>query len=117
MSSTEAEILALEEKLRLAELGPDPEFFEKHIDKNMIFVGEGKAHRPKDHIVEAHSPGKGTKFTRVDMSEMNIVDHGNTAVVTVTGTYEGPLGTQVLKFMRVWAKKEEGWRIIAGSMI
>lgn len=49
------------------------------------------------------------------MSDMNIVDHGSTAVVTCTGTYEGAGGKHQLKFMRVWAKKPEGWRIVAGA--
>src|SRR6185369_5663025 len=95
MSSVQKEIEELEEQLRQAELGPDPEFFQTHIDDYMIFVAESKAARPKAMIVEAHRPGKGQKFTRVEMSEMTILDHGSTAVVTCTGTYEGPNGTHV----------------------
>lgn len=117
MSSVQQEIGRLEEQLRLAELGPDPQFFEKHIDDEMTFVAGGQAAKPKKQIVEAHQPGKGQKFTRVEMSDMTIIDHGSTAVVTCQGTYEGPNGTHVLKFMRVWAKKSDGWRIVAGAMI
>jgi hypothetical protein len=30
------------------------------------------------------------KFTRVEMSDMKILDHGTAAVVTCRGTFEGP---------------------------
>ena len=116
MTSVESEIASLEERLRQAELGPDPDFFEKHIDDNMVFISDGKASRPKSQIVEAHRPGKGQKFTRVEMSDMKIVDQGVAAVVTCKGTYEGPNGTHLLNFMRVWIKDGDSWKIVAGSM-
>jgi len=84
---------------------------------NMVFVAGGQASKPNRQIVEAHRPGKGEKFTSVEMTEMTIIDQGAAAVVTCQGTYEGPGGTHVLKFMRVWCKKPDGWKIIAGSMI
>ena len=116
MTSVESEIASLEESLRQAELGPDPNFFERHVDDNMVFIADGQASRPKAHIVEAHRPGKAQKFTRVEMSDMIIVDQGVAAVVTCTGTYEGPNGTQVLKFMRVWVNNGDDWKVVAGSM-
>jgi hypothetical protein len=117
LNSVTSEIQRLEEELRQAELGPDAEFFVKHIDDQMVFVGGGQSAQPKAQIVEAHRPGKGQKFTRVEMTDMKIIDQGVAAVVTCQGTYEGPNGTHVLKFMRVWAKKNDGWKIIAGAMI
>ena len=118
-STVKSEIEALEEALRQAELGPDPRFFATHLDDQMIFVADGQAAQPKAMIVQAHTPdsGKGQKFTRVEMSEMRIIDQGNAAVVTCKGEFDGPNGTQVLRFMRVWVKKPEGWRIVAGAMI
>ena len=81
---------------------------------------------PMDHAVtarsenvraeNAHRPGKGPKFTRVDITDVQIVDHGVAAVVTCTGTFEGPQGTFTLKFLRVWARKDGKWRIVAGSV-
>ena len=47
---------------------------------------------------------------------MQIVDHDTVAVVTCTGTFEGPQGTRSLKFLRVWMRKDASWRIIAGSV-
>jgi hypothetical protein len=49
------------------------------------------------------------------MSDMKIIDHGDAAVVTCKGTFEGPQFTGTLKFMPVWLKKRDRWQIIAGS--
>jgi len=117
MISIKSQIESLEEQLKQAELGPDPEFFEKYIDDEMVFVAEGQANKPKQQIVEMHRTERGQKFTRVEMSDMSIIEHGTTAVVTCQGSYESPNGNFILKFMRVWAKKPEGWKIIAGSII
>ncbi len=56
------------------------------------------------------------KFTRVQMSDMQIIDHGSAAVVICNGEYETPAATQKLKFMRAWVKKPEGWRIVSGTV-
>jgi hypothetical protein len=50
------------------------------------------------------------------MRDMQIIDHGMAAVVTCTGTYEGPQWSGTLKFMRVWLKRDVRWQIIAGSV-
>jgi hypothetical protein len=116
-STVEAEILELEERLKAAELGPDPKFFENALDDNMVMVADdGKPFLAKSMVVQAHQPGKGPKFSRVEISDMKIVDHGTAAVVTCRGTYEGPAVSITLRFMRVWLRKSGGWKIIAGSV-
>jgi hypothetical protein len=101
----------------LAELGPDPGVFEELLADDAILVGpDGRPSFAKEKVVEAHRPGKGPKFTRVDIADMQIVDHDTVAVVTCTGTFEGPHGTLSLKFLRVWMRKNARWRIIAGSI-
>ena len=117
MSSVQSEIAGLEERLRLAELGPDPKFFEEVLADDVVLVAEdGQAFFAKSKVVEAHQPGKGPKFTRVEMSDMKIVDQGVAAVVTCKGTYESPQSSVTLKFMRVWLKKNNRWQIIAASV-
>jgi len=111
------EIAELEERLRHAELAPDPAVFEELLDDNVVLIGEeGRPFFAKQKVVDAHRPGKGPKFTRVDITDVQIVDHGVAAVVTCTGTFEGPQGTFTLKFLRVWARKDGQWRIVAGSV-
>ena len=117
MSSVQDEIAALEEKLRLAELAPDPHFYEGALADNAVIVDQnGRASFAKAQIVEAHRPGKGPKFTRVEITDLRIVDHGDAAVVTCKGSFEGPQFTGTLKFMRVWLKKNGRWQIVAGSI-
>jgi uncharacterized protein (TIGR02246 family) len=117
MSTVETEIAALEERLRLAELGPDPKFFEEALaDDAVLVTQDGQPSLAKSKVVEAHQPGKGPKFTRVEMRDMKILDHGTAAVVTCQGTYEGPQSSATLKFMRVWLRKNNRWQIVAGSI-
>jgi len=110
--STMDEIRALEESLRQAELGPDPKFFEAILDDEAILDGQ----RAKARVVAAHQPGDAPKFTKVEMRDLRIIDHGMAAIVTCAGTYEGPQWSGTLKFMRVWLKRDGQWRIIAGSV-
>ena len=110
--STRDEILALEEALRQAELGPDASFFERVLADDAVLDGQ----RMKAKVVAAHQAAGGAKFTRVEMSDVQVVEHGpNAAVVTCTGVYEAPSATHTLKFMRVWLRRAAGWQIIAGS--
>jgi len=118
MSTTtvQAEIQALEDRLIEAELGPDPDFFQEFLDDRAVMVTEGNAAMMKDKVVAAHKPGAGPKFTRVQMSDMQIIDHGSAAVVICNGEYETPAATHNLKFTRTWVKKPEGWRIVSGTV-
>jgi hypothetical protein len=117
MDTVQSEIAALEERLRLAELDPDPKFFEEVLADEAVLVSEeGQPFLAKSKVVEAHRPGKGPKFRRVEMTEVKIVGHGPAAVVTCRGTYETPESTITLKFMRVWLKTADRWQIIAGSV-
>src|SRR5262245_25971528 len=111
--STTDEIMHLEERLRQAELGPDPAFFEEYLADDAVLDGQ----QMKAKVVEAHRPGsgKGQKFTKVEMSDFKLVEHGPAVVLTCQGYYEGPQLTGTLKFMRVWLKEGGRWRIIAGS--
>jgi uncharacterized protein (TIGR02246 family) len=111
------EIRALEERLRLAELGPDPNFFAEALADDAVLVDEnGRPAFAKSKVVEAHQPGHGPKFTSVEMSDLQIVDHGDAAVVTCRGAYEGEGVSVTLKFMRVWLKKDGRWQIIAATV-
>jgi uncharacterized protein DUF4440 len=109
--SVRDEILALEDELRLAELVPNPEFFERRLADDAVLDGQ----LAKSKVVAAHRPGGTAKFTKVEMSDFKLVEHGPAVVVTCTGVYEGQAGSHTLKFMRVWLKQTE-WQIIAGSV-
>ena len=116
MSRTTTEISALEERLRQAELGPDAKTFDELLADHVILLSQDGQGFTKAKVVEAHQPGKGQKFTRVDMREMNMIDYGDTAVVTCQGDYESAKWKGSLRFLRVWHKLDGGWRIIAASV-
>jgi hypothetical protein len=116
MRTVQDEIAALEKRLEQAELGPDPKFFEEALADDALIISQEGASFAKSKVVEAHQPGKGPKFTRVEMSDMKIVDHGTAAVVTCQGLYESAQSSNKLKFMRVWLKKTTGWQIIAAAV-
>jgi uncharacterized protein (TIGR02246 family) len=117
VTTTQREIAALEERLRQAELAPDPVFFEEVLAEDAVLVSQnGEPGFGKRQVVEAHRPGTGPKFRRVEMRHMQILDHGAAAVVTCQGVYETTERTITLKFMRVWLKYPGGWRIIAASI-
>jgi ketosteroid isomerase-like protein len=118
MTNVQQEIAALEERLRQAELGPDAEVFEELLaDDALLLDQHGTAAFAKRKVIEAHRPGKGPKFIAVDITDLQIVDHGNAAVVTCTARLTGPQFSGALKFMRVWLKKEGRWQIVAGSIV
>jgi hypothetical protein len=106
-----AEVKELENKLRLAELGPDPQFFADHIADGALLDGQ----RLKDKVIAAHQPGKDPKFTKVEMSGYEYSDHGDAVVVKCTGAFEGPQWSGTLHFMRVWLRRSGRWQIIAGT--
>ena len=111
--SVREEILALEEGLRLAELGTDPAFFTATLADEMLMDGQ----RHKARIVAAHQPGSGNDFTNIEMRDFDVVDHGNAAVVTCTGVFEGPRWSGTLRFQRTWLKKDGRWQVIACSTL
>ena len=116
MDTVREEITEMEERLRVAELGPDPQFFEDVLADDAVLVLQEGTSFTKSKVVEVHQPGKGPKFINVEMSAMEIVDHGTAAVVTCNGLYEtGTSPPMFLKFMRVWVKRDGHWKIVAAS--
>lgn len=78
--------------------------------------GDGKPAFVKRQVVEAHQPGRGPQFIRVEMNEMKVSSHESAAVVTCIGTYETAETSFTLRFMRVWVRKAAGWQIVAGTV-
>ena len=82
-----------------------------------VFEPNGDPSFAKTDVVQAHRPGKGPKFARVEMTDLTIVEHGaSAAVVTCKGTYEAPGGAFTLKFMGLWLRKSNRWQVVAASI-
>ena len=116
MSSVQEDIIALEERLRAAELGPDPTVFEELLADDAVLVTQDGNSSAKSKVVEAHQPGNGPQFTNVEMSDLQIIDHGAAAVVTCKGAYTTADASFSMTFMRVWVRKNDRWQIVAGSV-
>ena len=99
--------------MRSAEVGPDPEFFRSVLADSVVLNNRpGKA-----RVMDAHRAQETPKFTSVEMTDLEIREHGdNAAVVTCKGTFAGPGWEGTLQFMRVWLKIDGEWKIIAGSV-
>ncbi len=112
-TSVKSEIAEIEERLRKDDLGPDPEFFKTYLEDQMVLMSDGETVSPKAHIVEMHQPGKGQKFDRIEMTDIKILEQGDT--VTCAAHNEGPKDKFAMNFMRIWVRKPEGWKIVAGA--
>lgn len=117
-SPVQQEIARLEEELRVAELGPDPAFFAATLSDDVALVQNGDQRLTKQQVVDGHQPSGGPKFTDVQTRDLRIADHGDTAIVTCAGVFTTPAGqTVTLKIMRVWHRRDGGWKIIGASML
>ena len=68
MTTVQNEIAALEQRLRFAELGSEPGFFEAVLADDVVIVGDdGQPFFAKTKVVEAHQPGTRPKFTGVEI--------------------------------------------------
>ena len=111
--SVREEILLLEERLRQAELGPDPVFFDEVLRDDTVFMSDGEVRFAKAQVMAAHQPTAEAKFTHVEMRTMQIVEHDPVVIVTCEGTFSTTEHTVTLKFMRVWLQENGRWQIVA----
>jgi len=117
-ASVRSEIAALEERLRLAELGPDPAFFQSTLSDDVVLTQNGNLVLTKQQVVDGHQPPRGgRKFIDVQTRHLRIAEHGQTAIVTCEGVFTTPDRNAVsLRVMRVWHRTADGWKIIAASI-
>lgn len=118
MASVSDEIAELEERLRAAELGPDSKVFAELLDDQMLLLNEsGDPVFIKPIVVAAHQRGRNQKFLQVDVTDLQVIDHGGQAATsTCKTTYRSASATFTLKFLRFWVKKQPGWQIVGGAM-
>ncbi len=69
--------------------------------------------------LELHRSGQ-ERLTRVDVQDMEIEMHGASAVAIVVakmaGVFKGQAFEGMNRYLRVWARGDHGWRIVAGSV-
>jgi hypothetical protein len=114
-----AEILHMEERLRVAMLASNVPELDALIDEQLLFVGpDGNLYGKADDL-ELHRSGE-TQFTRIELDEMQIQQYENTAVVVVlanmAGSFKGQAFAGYNRYTRTWILSPEGWQIVSGSV-
>lgn len=119
MALMETEILQAEERLRTAMLAGDVSELDALIDDRLLFVGpDGGAYSKADDL-ELHRSGA-ERVTRIDVAEIQVRMHGSTAVAMVVadmaGEFQGTAFAGRFRYLRVWVRAEQGWKIAGGSV-
>jgi hypothetical protein len=112
---TREEIMHLEERLRQAELGPDPPSSRSIWRTMSSWMGCSSRRESSKRTARLRQGAEGLR--RSTWKYGTFVEHGPAVVLTCEGHYEGPQFTGTIKFMRVWLKRDGRWQIIAGSTL
>lgn len=110
-----AEIASLEQGLCQAIVRRDPGWFEEFVADDAVLLSHEGVAMPKSLAVELHGPGSVQRYTRVDLGDLRVFDHGATAVATSTDSYQSDRGTAIYGMLRVWARENGRWQVVAGS--
>lgn len=113
-------IIALEEDLRQAMLSNNVKVLNGLIDDSLVFIAPNGMIVTKPVDLDAHIT-KIQKISELTASEQHIQLDNNFAVVTVkmniAGTYAETDISGQYRYLRIWAKRDDGFKIIAGSVV
>lgn len=117
--STDATISNLEERLRSAQLKSDTNELSLLLDDSLVFSALDGAVAGKIDDISLHkSPD--FRITRMNVIDREIRCHENAAIVNVlmdaAAEFGGSLQSNNIRYIRVWYRFSDGWRIISGSM-
>jgi hypothetical protein len=116
MVDIHAEIAELEEKLRQADITSDPAVIDQLFADDAAITGRDGKMFTKQDVIKAHQPAGRQRVTRIDVSDLEIRDHGASAVVTGRIDLVDPGFPAALRFTRVWMKRGGRWQILAGHV-
>jgi hypothetical protein len=117
--SIDDEILACESELREAQLTSDVPLLDRLLDDVLIFTAIDGTLASKADDLALHRSGR-LRITRMDPLERRLLHLGPTSVVNVRMNAEAVMDgvpvAAILRYTRVWHKRPEGWRLVAGHM-
>ncbi|HET7598658.1 MAG TPA: nuclear transport factor 2 family protein [Gemmatimonadales bacterium] len=112
-------LLAAEAALRQAQLGNDTAALSRLLDDDLVFTGPDGAIYDKDDDLHAHHE-RWLRLTRLEPSDERIQQFGAIAVVSVrmemAGSFKGAPFAGPYRYTRVWCRRREGWRVVAGHV-
>ena len=115
----DAEVVALESELRTAMLAGDVAALERLVDDDLLFTMPNGALIGKADDLLAHRSRR-MQLTQITLLDQHILQLGSTAVVSalmeLAGSYEGAPFDGPFRYTRVWVKRAENWRVVAGHV-
>ncbi len=112
-------ILACEAELREAMLTNDVAALDRLLDDALMFTALDGTIVGKQEDLDSHRARR-LRLTRLDPSDRHILHCGTTVIVSVRmdheGTWDGAPVGGALRYTRVWYKRPEGWRVVAGHL-
>ncbi len=113
-------ILAVEDQLRDAMLAGDVAVLDKLIDDDLMFVSHLGEVVGKAQDLEMHRTRR-LRITSMTPSDRRIQRLGDATVVSVrvhtTAVIDGSAVEQTFRYTRVWHRRADGWKIVAGGMV
>jgi hypothetical protein len=117
--SVDEEILACEAELRLAQLASDVGTLDRLLDDVLVFASFDGTIATKTDDLSLHRSGR-LRITRMEPIDRHMLHLGLTSVVSVkmdaAAVVDGVPVTGILRYTRVWHKRTDGWRVVAGHM-
>jgi ketosteroid isomerase-like protein len=117
--SIDDEILACEAELRQAQLSGDVVVLDRLLDDVLMFTNMDGTLASKSDDLSLHRSRR-LRITRMDPEDRQLLHLGKTSVVSVCMNAEAVLdGVAVaatLRYTRIWHKRPDGWRLVAGHM-
>jgi ketosteroid isomerase-like protein len=117
--SIDDEILTCEGELRQAQLTGDVAVLDRLLDDCLLFTGIDGALASKQDDLSLHRSGR-LRITKLDPLDRHMLHLGDISVVSVgmaaAAIMDGTPVSATLRYTRVWHKRPEGWRVVAGHM-
>ncbi len=113
---SKAEIAELEERLRQADINADPAVIDEVFADGAVITGRDGRMFTKQDVINAHRPAGRQRVTRIDVSDVEIRDHGSFAVITGRMNLVDPGFPAALRFTRVWMKRGGRWQIVVAHV-
>ena len=113
----EKEIVAVEERLRVAMRSSDVRVLDELLSPNLLFTNHLGQLVSKEADLAGHKSGD-LKIEALELSEQRIQFVGDLAIVSVlahiSGSYRGSPANGNFRFTRLWAKQDDRWQVVAG---
>ena len=113
------EVLACEAQLREAQLTADVAALDRLLDDRLLFTNIDGTLATKNDDLSLHRSGR-LRIVRMDPGDRHLLHLGETSVVSVRMNAEAIMNgvpvSATLRYTRIWHKRTDGWRLVAGHM-